>query len=129
MLDALTTQVSVDGSDIEPEDEWVTKAEHNALVSAGKQAAAVMANTAATQAEVDAAVAAMSAAQATFDAAKKPGEKQPVPPEPMRLVYRAGVEGSTSWQDWVADGQMAGTTGQGKRLEGLEMRIENPVDN
>lgn len=40
------------------------------------------------------------------------------------ICYQAHVQ-DTGWQDCVKDGATAGTTGQGKRLEALVIRLEN----
>lgn len=41
----------------------------------------------------------------------------------VRLKYQAHVQ-NIGWQDWVYDGQMAGTTGQSLRIEGIKMMLE-----
>nr|AHF24246.1 calcineurin-like phosphoesterase [uncultured bacterium Contig224] len=43
----------------------------------------------------------------------------------MKVSYRSGVEGSTSWQDWVENGALSGTTGKGLRMEGMQIKLEN----
>lgn len=41
-----------------------------------------------------------------------------------KITYRAYVEG-VGWQAWVSNGQTAGTTGQDKHIEALEIRLED----
>ena len=47
------------------------------------------------------------------------------------LQYRVHVQ-TNGWQDWVSDGEMAGTTGQKKRVEAIQIRVVdkdgNPTD-
>ena len=38
------------------------------------------------------------------------------------LQYRVHVQ-TYGWQDWVGDGQVSGTTGEGKRLEAIQIRL------
>ncbi|MFD0587223.1 RICIN domain-containing protein [Paenibacillus sp. GCM10027627] len=45
-------------------------------------------------------------------------------PPGTQLQYRAYVQG-IGWQSWVSEGEMAGTVGQHRRLEALEMRLLN----
>lgn len=42
----------------------------------------------------------------------------------VRVKYRTHVQ-TYGWQDWKADGELSGTTGQAKRLEGIEIKLEN----
>lgn len=42
------------------------------------------------------------------------------------IEYRACVEGH-GWQEWRSNGQTAGTTGQSKRIEALEIRLSGSV--
>jgi len=70
-----TVVVSVDGTDVEPEDKWVTQAEMDAYEAAITAAQAVYDNPNATQAEVDNAVSALVAATEAFNGAKKDGTK------------------------------------------------------
>ena len=37
-------------------------------------------------------------------------------------MYRAYVQGQ-GWQDWVKDGEEAGTTGKNLRMEAIEIKI------
>jgi hypothetical protein len=56
-----------------------------------------------------------------------PRDATPTPtPRPMALGYRANVEG-LGWLDWQAEGGTAGTTGQGRKLLGLQMELQNPT--
>lgn len=48
----------------------------------------------------------------------------PVMP-PLGIRYRAHVQGQ-GWHGWVANGQTAGTTGQGKRMEAVRIEAINP---
>ncbi|MBR3131767.1 peptidoglycan-binding protein LysM, partial [Candidatus Saccharibacteria bacterium] len=38
------------------------------------------------------------------------------------IYYRAHVQ-NIGWQDWVKNGELAGTSGQSLRLEALEIKI------
>ena len=40
------------------------------------------------------------------------------------INYRTHVQ-SYGWQDWMANGEMSGTSGQAKRLEGIEIKVDN----
>ena len=44
--------------------------------------------------------------------------------EPMTLTYRAHVS-DLGWLSYVSDGQTAGTTGQSKRVEAIQLALEN----
>lgn len=44
--------------------------------------------------------------------------------EPPKLSYQAHVQ-TYGWQNWVEEGQQAGTTDQAKRLEALAIKIED----
>jgi hypothetical protein len=68
--------VSVDGSEVDPDKEWVTQADKTAYQAAISAAQAVVDNAGATQAEVDAAVIALDGATTTFNAAKQAGTRQ-----------------------------------------------------
>jgi uncharacterized protein YjdB len=55
----------------------------------------------------------------------------PLPPNPpsiedgnLAIQYEAYLQ-DYRWQSWFRDGQTAGTTGQGKRIEALKIRLEN----
>ena len=55
----------------------------------------------------------------------KPAEQTPVKPVAQASVeYRTHVQ-SYGWQGWVSNGAMSGTSGQAKRLEGIEIRIKD----
>lgn len=41
---------------------------------------------------------------------------------PVSVTYRTHVQ-SYGWQDWVSDGDMSGTQGQAKRLEGINIKV------
>ena len=41
------------------------------------------------------------------------------------VLYNTHVQ-TYGWQDWVANGKTAGTSGESKRLEGLHVRLQNP---
>ena len=43
----------------------------------------------------------------------------------MKVNYSTHVQ-SHGWQNYVSDGQMAGTSGQAKRLEGIRINVSNP---
>ena len=43
-----------------------------------------------------------------------------------KIKYRAHV-GGVGWQEWKSDGETAGTTGQGKRLEAIQIDYSQPV--
>ncbi len=44
---------------------------------------------------------------------------------PASIAYRTHVQ-SYGWQDWKADGASSGTTGESKRLEAIEIRLDSP---
>ena len=44
------------------------------------------------------------------------------PEQPAGIEYRVHAQ-SYGWMDWVKDGAQAGTTGQGKRLEAIQIRL------
>ena len=44
------------------------------------------------------------------------------------VIYRTHVQ-SYGWQDFVADGEMSGTSGEAKRLEGIEIQLVYPDYN
>ena len=39
------------------------------------------------------------------------------------VSYRTHVQ-DIGWQDWALDGEISGTTGQGKRIEAIEIKIQ-----
>lgn len=43
-----------------------------------------------------------------------------------KIRYRVYLQG-TGWQDWKENGAIAGTTGQKKRIEAIEMHLEGPI--
>ena len=47
-------------------------------------------------------------------------------PKLAKIKYRAHI-GGVGWQEWKSDGQTAGTTGQGKRLEAIQIDFDEPV--
>lgn len=70
-------KVSEDGKDIDPADLYTTAAEKKALDDAIAAAQKVVNKPESTQKDVDDAVAAVTKAKETYDAAKKPGKKEP----------------------------------------------------
>ena len=42
------------------------------------------------------------------------------------ILYQTHVQ-DYGWQGWKSDGQMSGTSGEGKRLEGIKIKLENNV--
>jgi uncharacterized repeat protein (TIGR02543 family) len=88
--------VSVDGSEVNPEDTWITQAQKDAYQTAIDAAKTVQTNTAATQAQVDQAVDDLAAATATFNSAKKPGTKPNINNEsPLKERLDALKDGET----------------------------------
>ena len=45
-------------------------------------------------------------------------------PKTVSIKYTTHVQ-SYGWQDYVSDGEMAGTQGEAKRLEGIKIKLEN----
>ena len=45
----------------------------------------------------------------------------------INIRYQAHVQ-NIGWQGWVQDGQIAGTTGQGLRMEALMIGLTGPTD-
>mgnify|MGYP004627372559 CR=1 FL=1 len=43
-----------------------------------------------------------------------------------QITYQTHVQ-SYGWQDWKSDGELAGTTGQGKRIEALRVKLTGEV--
>ena len=43
--------------------------------------------------------------------------------EQYDVVYRAHVQ-NIGWQDWVSNGEKAGTSGQSLRVESVQIRLE-----
>ena len=70
-------KVSEDGKDVDPSELYTTAAEKKALDEAIAAAQKVVKNPESTQKDVDDAVAAVTKAKETYDAAKKPGKKEP----------------------------------------------------
>ena len=70
-----TAVVSIDGSDVDQDNHWVTQVEMTAYETAISNAQAVLDKADATQGEVDAQVTALDTATGTFNSAKKPGTK------------------------------------------------------
>ena len=54
------------------------------------------------------------------------GDWKMIPEETHKIGYRVHLE-QDGWQDWKFDGEMAGTTGQAKRLEGLQIDYKGDV--
>lgn len=54
------------------------------------------------------------------------GDWQYIPEEKHKIGYRAHVQ-SYGWQDWKYDGETAGTTGEAKRLEAIQIDYDKPV--
>ncbi|MDI3536135.1 MAG: hypothetical protein PWP30_617 [Eubacteriaceae bacterium] len=48
-------------------------------------------------------------------------------PESVSCTYRTHVQ-NVGWQNWVSDGAMSGTSGQGLRLEGIEIKLDTTAD-
>lgn len=44
--------------------------------------------------------------------------------ESLSISYRSHVQ-DIGWQNWVRDGQLSGTTGQSKRVEAVQMKLNN----
>ena len=42
------------------------------------------------------------------------------------IYYRVHVQ-SLGWMDWVKNGEMAGTTGQARRMEAIEIKFVDKV--
>ncbi len=59
-----------------------------------------------------------------YVAAKKDDIKIPGHPYGPNVMYKTHVQ-SYGWQKWVTDGMMSGTSGQAKRLEGININITN----
>ncbi len=56
-----------------------------------------------------------------------PKPTQPVSPAPVSnasVQYHTHVQ-SYGWQNWVSNGTMSGTSGKAKRLEGIEIRLQD----
>ena len=51
---------------------------------------------------------------------------RPCVERPGDLSYRTHVQ-TYGWQNWVMDGAMSGTEGQSKRLEGIEIKLNNSI--
>ena len=51
-------------------------------------------------------------------------EEVEVQAEKTKISYRTHVQ-TYGWQDFVSNGEMSGTEGQSKRLEGIEIKLEN----
>ncbi|WP_332842735.1 hypothetical protein, partial [Paraclostridium bifermentans] len=45
-------------------------------------------------------------------------------PESAKIKYRTHVQ-DIGWQDWKSNGELSGTEGQSKRLEAIEVKLEN----
>ncbi|MDR2974596.1 MAG: FIVAR domain-containing protein, partial [Propionibacteriaceae bacterium] len=82
---------SVDGSDVDPTGSWVTAAVQDALDAAVAAAEAVLADSSATQGQVDAAVEALADAVTAYEAAIKAGTKT-VPVPVVKDVLASGVD-------------------------------------
>ena len=54
---------------------------------------------------------------------------EPASDDPLseNVVYRAHVQ-YIGWQDWVQDGEVAGTSGEARRMEAVEFLLEGPYD-
>jgi len=50
-----------------------------------------------------------------------------VSPYKGAVNYRTHIQ-SIGWQNWKADGEMSGTSGQAKRLEGIEIQLNRNID-
>ena len=48
-------------------------------------------------------------------------------PDDVSIKYKVHVQ-DIGWMDWVKDGKLAGTTGQGKRLEAIRIKLEGLGD-
>ena len=50
-------------------------------------------------------------------------------PNGYHIQYRVHVQ-DIGWQDWVIDGQLAGTTGKNKKIEAIEIKVvkDNGID-
>lgn len=64
--------------------------------------------------------------EATLINVDKQGILGALRPKLAKIKYRAHI-GGVGWQEWKSDGQTAGTTGQGKRLEAIQIDFDEPV--
>ena len=60
----------------------------------------------------------------TTAAFRQKGDNTQPTTQTVKINYRTHVE-SYGWQNWKADGDMSGTSGQSKRLEGIEIKLKN----
>ncbi len=102
-----SVSVSVNGTDIDPTEQWVTEEEKTAYETAIKEAQEVVDNAKVTQEKVDDAVTALASATETFDIVKKSGTKIETPTvnlkeiemtidETVDQIINTGV--TTEWQ-------------------------------
>ncbi len=55
---------------------------------------------------------------------KAPGSTEDAFLENIKLQYSTHVQ-TYGWQDWASNGEMSGTSGQSKRLEGIKIQVSN----
>ena len=48
-------------------------------------------------------------------------------PDGAKMRYKVHIQ-DIGWQDWKSDGQVAGTEGQSKRIEAIQIELENLED-
>ena len=48
-------------------------------------------------------------------------------PDVAKMRYKVHIQ-DIGWQDWKSDGQVAGTEGQSKRIEAIQIELENLED-
>lgn len=85
-----TAVVSIDGSDVDQDNHWVTQVEMTAYVTAISNAQAVLEKADATQEEVNAQVTALNEATTTFNNAKKSGTKVEIKSVTATTVHLTG---------------------------------------
>jgi len=85
-----TAVVSIDGSDVDQDNHWVTQVEMTAYGTAISNAQEVLGKADATQGEVDAQVTALNEATTTFNNAKKSGTKVEIKSVAATTVYLSG---------------------------------------
>jgi uncharacterized protein YjdB len=51
---------------------------------------------------------------------------KPEPPKKEKIKYRAHLQ-DIGWQEWKKDGEMAGTEGESRRLEAIQIDYNKPI--
>ena len=46
----------------------------------------------------------------------------------ISIIYQAHVQ-DVGWQDWASDGEIAGTTGENKKMEAIKIKLSNANSN